>query len=55
MPTTQIIHAAVGQLRAQPANVHAHSKKQLGLIARSIRRLGFTDRAFANRDRTPGA
>ncbi|MGA8155879.1 MAG: ParB/Srx family N-terminal domain-containing protein [Rhodoplanes sp.] len=42
MPTAQIINAAVGQLRAHPANVHAHSKKQLGQIARSIRRFGFT-------------
>jgi DNA modification methylase len=42
MPTSQIRQAAVGMLRAHPANAHAHSKKQIAKIARSIRQFGFT-------------
>jgi DNA modification methylase len=42
MPTSEIREAAVGKLRAHPANAHAHSKKQIGQIARSIRQFGFT-------------
>ncbi len=42
MPTTQIKQAAVGTLRAHPANARAHSKKQIAQIARSIRQFGFT-------------
>ena len=42
MPSSQIRQAAVGMLRAHPANAHAHSKKQIAKIARSIRQFGFT-------------
>jgi hypothetical protein len=42
MPTSHIRQAAVGMLRAHPANAHAHSKKQIAKIARSIRQFGFT-------------
>ena len=42
MPISQVKQAAVGKLRAHPANAHAHSKKQLIQIARSIRQFGFT-------------
>src|SRR5215216_2556664 len=42
MPTSQIRQAVVGMLRAHPANAHAHSKKQIAKIARSIRQFGFT-------------
>jgi hypothetical protein len=42
MPTRQIRQAAVGMLRAHRANAHAHSKKQIAKIARSLRQFGFT-------------
>ena len=42
MPTSQIKQAAVGTLRAHPANTRTHSKKQIAQIARSIRQFGFT-------------
>jgi DNA modification methylase len=42
MPTSEIREPAVGKLRAHPANARAHSKKQIGQIARSIRQFGFT-------------
>ncbi len=42
MPISHVKQAAVGKLRAHPANAHAHSKKQLIQIARSIRQFGFT-------------
>jgi DNA modification methylase len=41
MPTSQIRQAALGALRTHPANAHAHSKKQIAKIARSIRQFGF--------------
>jgi DNA modification methylase len=42
MPTSQIRQAALGTLRAHPANAHVHSKKQIVQIGRSIRQFGFT-------------
>jgi DNA modification methylase len=41
MAISQIREAAVGTLRPHPANAHAHSKKQIGQIARSIGQFGF--------------
>jgi ParB-like chromosome segregation protein Spo0J len=41
MPTSEIRQAAIGTLRPHPANAHAHPKKQIRQIARSIRQFGF--------------
>jgi hypothetical protein len=50
MPVSQITQVAVGKLRPHPANVHTHSKKQIGQIARSIEQFGFTEPIVADED-----
>lgn len=41
MTVSQIKQVAVGKLRANPANVRTHPKKQIAQIARSIEQFGF--------------
>lgn len=39
----ELIERDVGSLRPYPGNARTHSKKQVGQIARSIKRFGFTN------------
>ena len=50
MPASQITQVAIAKLRPHPANVHTHSKKQIGQIGRSIQHVGFTSPIIADED-----
>jgi ParB-like chromosome segregation protein Spo0J len=50
MPVSQISQFAIGKLNPHPANVHTHSKKQIGQIARNIQQFGFIDPIIADED-----